>query len=195
MIGKDFKYKLIKNFLTKEEVDLCNYYLKIKLMDPNEPFTRNYEAEENITKGVSGIHYSVFCDPVSEAILINKLPLMEKETGIELLPTYSFTRVYTYNNDLPIHVDRKECEISVSVMFGSDGTYWPLVVDNTAIEMKPGDGVIYLGCELEHWRSKFEGDYHAQCFLHYVDKNGQNKEAAYDKQRREKSQVPLPILK
>jgi hypothetical protein len=194
MIRKDFKYKLIKNFLTKEEVDLCMYYLKIKLMDHKEPYTKCYDGSENVT-GVSGINYSCFCDPVSEAILINKLPLMEKETGLELLPTYSFTRVYTYDNDLPIHVDREECEISVSVMFGSDGISWPLVVDNTAIEMKPGDGVIYLGCESEHWRSKFEGDYHAQCFLHYVDKNGLNKEFAYDKIRRQNSGVPLPILK
>jgi hypothetical protein len=27
--------------------------------------------------------------------------------------------------------------------------------------------LIYKGCELEHWRNKFEGDNCAQVFLHY----------------------------
>ena len=40
------------------------------------------------------------------------------------------------------------------------------------INLKPGDGVIYQGCEVEHWREPYEGDYHAQVFLHYVDANG-----------------------
>jgi hypothetical protein len=30
-----------------------------------------------------------------------------------------------------------------------------------------------LGCEIEHWREEFKGDWHAQTFLHYVDKNGE----------------------
>jgi hypothetical protein len=47
--------------------------------------------------------------------------------------------------------------------------------------MEPGDAAIYLGCEIEHWREEFKGDWHAQTFLHYVDKNGQNKEWAKDK--------------
>ena len=35
-----------------------------------------------------------------------------------------------------------------------------------------GDMVIYKGCELEHWREPFEGNNHAQVFLHYNIKNG-----------------------
>ena len=43
------------------------------------------------------------------------------------------------------------------------------------IPMEPGDGVIYRGCEVEHWREAFnapEGAWQTQVFLHYVDKNG-----------------------
>jgi hypothetical protein len=47
--------------------------------------------------------------------------------------------------------------------------------------MEPGDAAIYLGCEVEHWREEFKGDWHAQTFLHYVDKNGLNKEWFKDK--------------
>jgi hypothetical protein len=49
------------------------------------------------------------------------------------------------------------------------------------LKCKPGDAVIYLGCEDNHiWRENFEGDFHLQTFLHYVDKNGPNIKHAYD---------------
>jgi hypothetical protein len=54
-------------------------------------------------------------------------------------------------------------------------------MDGAEINMEPGDAAIYLGCEVEHWREEFKGDWHAQTFLHYVDKNGLNKEWARDK--------------
>jgi hypothetical protein len=113
--------------------------------------------------------------------MINKLNLMQKETGLELLPTYAFWRMYTTNADLKKHKDRPSCEISVTVMIGSDGNKWPIFMDGTEINMEPGDATIYLGCEIEHWREKFKGDWHAQTFLHYVDKNGVNKEWVKDK--------------
>jgi len=34
---------------------------------------------------------------------------------------------------------------------------------------------------VEHWREEFKGDWHAQTFLHYVDKNGPNQQWARDK--------------
>jgi hypothetical protein len=46
--------------------------------------------------------------------------------------------------------------------------------------MNPGDAVIYLGCELDHWREEFKGDWQAQCFLHYVDANGPNEKWKLD---------------
>jgi hypothetical protein len=89
--------------------------------------------------------------------------------------------MYTLNADLKKHKDRPACEISVTVMVGSDGTKWPIFMDDTEINMEPGDAAIYLGCDIEHWREEFKGDWHAQTFLHYVDKNGVNKELAKDK--------------
>ena len=45
-----------------------------------------------------------------------------------------------------------------------------------------GDAVMYLGVELEHGReSSFKGDYMAQVFLHYVQKNGVFSDHEYDK--------------
>ena len=44
-------------------------------------------------------------------------------------------------------------------------------MDGKAINLKPGDAVIYKGCDVKHWREPYEGDYHIQTF-HYVDANG-----------------------
>jgi len=83
--------------------------------------------------------------------------------------------LYTMFADLKKHRDRPSCEISVTVMLGSDGTKWPIYMDGTELNLEPGDAGIYLGCEVEHWREEFTGDWHAQTFLHYVDKNGPNR--------------------
>ena len=42
------------------------------------------------------------------------------------------------------------------------------------IDLEPGDGLIYLGSEIEHWREKFEGQYIVQTFLHYNDAKSKN---------------------
>jgi hypothetical protein len=42
-------------------------------------------------------------------------------------------------------------------------------------DLAEGDGVLYKGCEIKHWRNVCEGpeDYlSGQVFLHYVRKNG-----------------------
>jgi hypothetical protein len=168
---KDFKYKLIKNFLSKEEVKLLTDYCRIK-------HRINFDSFDLSNCNSDTYFYG---DPLMESLMINKLNIMQKETGIELLCTYAFWRMYTLNADLKKHKDRPSCEISVTVMINSDGTPWPIYMDGAEINMQPGDAAIYLGCDVEHWREEFKGDWHAQTFLHYVDKNGQHKEWAKDK--------------
>jgi hypothetical protein len=169
---KNFKYKLIKNFLTQEEIKLLIDYCRIKhtLNSNSFDFNQNNNGDTYF-----------YGDPLMESLMINKLNLMQKETGLDLLPTYAFWRMYTVNADLKKHKDRPSCEISVTVMIGSDGTPWPIYMNGTEINMCPGDAAIYLGCEIEHWREEFKGDWHAQTFLHYVDKNGINKDWSKDK--------------
>ena len=171
---RKFKYKIIKNFLKAEEIGLLNRYCGIRHMT-------NYKHFDFIQNDNADTYF--YADPLMESLMINKINLMQKETGLELLPTYAFWRMYTLNADLKKHTDRPACEISVTVMIGSDGTKWPIYMDGAAIELEPGDAAVYLGCEVEHWREEFKGDWHAQTFLHYVDKNGPCTEYVMDKRR------------
>ena len=66
-------------------------------------------------------------------------------------------------------------------MIDSDKTEWPIYIEGNKIILQPGDAAIYLGCELLHWRDEFLGDFHAQSFLHYVDKNGPYEDFKIDK--------------
>lgn len=168
---KDKKYKIVKNFFSKEEIKVLHNYVFIKHRLNITHFDMKQKNKDTKYYG----------DPLMESFLLTKFPLMEKETKLKLCPTYSFWRMYTKFADLKKHKDRPACEISVTAMIGSDGTPWPIFIGGKGITLKKGDAVIYLGCEVEHHREEFEGDWHAQVFFHYVDANGDNKEHWKDK--------------
>ena len=51
---------------------------------------------------------------------------------------------------------------------------WPIYLEDMKgkeieVKLSPSDMLIYSGCELNHWRNKFEGDQCVQVFLHYND--------------------------
>jgi hypothetical protein len=164
-LKKDFKYKIIKNFLSKDEINVCKNYLNLRHRINFDDFD-----EQQMNSTTSDSYW--YADPLVETMLIIKRKKMQEETGLELLPTYSFSRLYTYGAVLRKHKDRPECEVSVTVMVGSSGEKWPIYIDGNELDLEPGDAAVYLGCDVEHWRNEFLGDWHMQFFLHYVDKNG-----------------------
>jgi len=172
-IKQDFKYKIVKNFLTKEEIGLLKDYAILRHRHNTSEFD---DAQSN-----NVADFSTYADPIMESLLLQKKTLMEQETGINLLPTYSFWRMYTRFANLIKHKDRPSCEISVTTQISSDGTKWPIYIEGKENILKNGQAIIYLGCELEHWRETFEGDYQAQCFMHYVDSKGPFTDFKFDK--------------
>ena len=171
-IGKDFKYKIIKNFLSNDEINLLKEFCKIR-------HRLNIDFKD---PKVETLDTGFYADPIMESLLVNKTKLVSDEVGLELLPTYSFWRMYTKFADLKKHKDRQSCEISITTMIDGDTNFsWPIYIDGTEINLNIGDAAVYLGCDLLHWRDEFLGDYQSQVFLHYVNKNGKNKEFFKDK--------------
>lgn len=161
---KILKYKKVKNFLAEEERNLLLHYTRI--------FHRINFKNDLVYEQTDFKETSKYGDPIMESLLINKKDLMEKETGLKLHPSYSFWRMYNMFSELKPHTDRPSCEISVSVHIGSDGTPYPLIIDGKEILTEPGEAIIYLGTELNHYRKEYTGDWYSQVFLHYVDANG-----------------------
>ena len=105
---------------------------------------------------------------------------MQQETGLELVPTYSYARIYKHGDILHKHKDRPSCEISTTIHLGGDK--WSIFIEGTEVMLDIGDMLVYSGCELEHWREPFEGNTCAQVFLHYNHLNGPfSKQNRFDK--------------
>jgi len=109
-------------------------------------------------------------------LLTNKTSTVSELIGETVLPTYTYSRIYRNDSVLKRHTDRPACEISMTVHLGGDKP-WAIWIETPesvkkCITLNPGDAVLYLGCVSPHWRGRFEGDYYAQIFLHYVRSRG-----------------------
>ena len=164
MANLNWKYIVLPKLLNATEVKLAHEYCKERHIKN----TDNFDEKQNNC----GDTY-FYKDPLIQTFLKNKKKILEKNVNLKLHETYTFWRCYTYGADLKKHKDRPSCEISVTVFIGSDGEHeWPIYMDGKKVTLKAGDGVIYRGCDIEHWREPYKGDYHIQAFLHYVDANG-----------------------
>lgn len=123
--------------------------------------------------------------PVVE-LLLEKLPYVSEKAGTTLLPTFCYARSYTHGERLAAHRDRPAGEISVTVHLEADHP-WPIhfghpLSGESAVPLQPGQAVLYLGCEVTHWRNEFPGQYYRQITLHYVRSRGKFAAACFDNQ-------------
>ena len=171
----DFKkngYCVIKKAISRELATFCYNYLKIKKTAVEVLFRAQYIGPYATFMGTwddfqAPGTYSHYGDPAMETLLVKLKPLMEKTSGLKLFETYAYCRLYKRGDVLKKHTDRHSCEISTTMNLG--GATWPIFIEGTSINLKPGDMLIYKGCELLHWRDKLEGKDCAQVFLHYND--------------------------
>tara|TARA_R100000951_G_scaffold28043_1_gene24068 strand:+ start:532 stop:1089 length:558 start_codon:yes stop_codon:yes gene_type:complete len=162
-------YKLIKNFFTKEELNVLHKYCYNRV-DENTGYILDNQS-------FSPAWYD---DPLMNAFLDTKLSLVEKESNLKLFPTYAYWRYYVFGGSLPKHTDRPSCEISVTACIKKHDD-WPICIENSKFFLKEGDAVLYAGCSQKHWRpGTYKGEGVAQVFLHYINKNGPFTHHAYD---------------
>jgi len=169
------KYQVIKNAVSYELANFCFNYFLLKRDAVKYMYDKNIVAESPILgtwkdQQVPNV-YSHYADFVMETLLVKVLPIMAEQTGLDLVPTYSYARVYEKGSILKKHKDRPSCEISTTLNLGGDP--WSIFLEGTEVNLAPGDMLVYSGCELEHWRDEFQGDICGQVFLHYNHRNGQ----------------------
>ena len=162
-------YKLIKNFFSKEELEVLQKYCYNKL-DLNKDYNLDVQS-------FSPAWYN---DPLMTSFLETKLTKVEQESNLKLFPTYAYWRYYVLGATLKKHKDRPACEISVTACIKKYDN-WPIVIEGTSFELEEGDAILYAGCDQEHWRPEvYKGEGMAQVFFHYVNQIGPNKDHAYD---------------
>jgi hypothetical protein len=190
-----FKYQVIKNAVSYELANFIFNYFLLKRDAVDFMYKHNIIYDNSMfgtwTDQQVPNTYSHYSDMVMETLLMKVLPRMQKETGLQLIPTYSYARLYKKGDILKRHKDRPSCEISTTINLG--GAPWPIFIDDTGSDnvvdeyknihkpdapkgtkvlLEVGDMLVYSGCELEHWREPFEGDICGQVFLHYNHVNG-----------------------
>jgi len=194
-----FHWVKIENFISKETADILYHHVKhnaIRLDVLYQGWQDKSREDKQLINQIWGTFddpqaegdFSKYGDPIFDSLLDSSLPQMEKLVGKKLLPNYSYHRLYTNDTELTKHKDRPSCEISTTLCLGYDNsnvdskTYpdynWPMWVQQDGgkalpIQMKPGDMLIYRGCEVWHWREHFKGNNHAQLFMHYNEADGE----------------------
>ena len=202
---RDHKYQVIKNAVSYDLANFILNYFLLKRDAVDFMYQHNIHSQSPIlgtwTDQQIPNTYSCYGDFVMDTLLVKMLPVMKEHTGLDLIPTYSYARAYKKGDCLHRHKDRPSCEISTTLNLGGD--LWPIYIDPTGsnnvideyknihkpnappgvkVTLKPGDMLIYSGCELEHWREPFEGNVCGQVFLHYNHRNGRFAESnLYDK--------------
>jgi len=206
MSFKKNKYQVLRNAISKDLAAFCYKYLQISAeadhwMLNNGVTHAGNKLVGNFNDPQVPNSYAKYADRVMETLLVNTIKVMQKKTGLRLVPTYSYCRLYRTGNILKRHKDRPSCEISTTLNLGGDP--WPILIDPTGsdnvideyknihkpgapkgveVNLKPGDMLIYSGCELEHWREPFQGKLCGQVFLHYNHADGRfAKSNLYDK--------------
>ena len=199
MSFKDKKYTIKRSAISKDMARFLYEYVSLKRKVTRTMFDVKYLSPYTEYFGVWNDQqvpetYSHYSDIVMETLLEDLRSLMEKETGLVLLPTYSYFRIYKKGDILKKHKDRAACSVSTTMNLGGDP--WPIFINpnqnegvykdqdyvpsngsGVKVELEPGDMLIYSGCDLEHWREPFEGNNNAQVFLHYNNKSEPNARA------------------
>lgn len=172
--------KAIRNFLSSEELKLAQDYWKIR-----EPGLKPCAQSPNSV--------AVYADFLSETLVSSKKSIVEAVVGEELTPTYTYSRMYHKGGELVKHNDRPSCEVSITlnIFADKDWSIWFHKLKDGTTEVdpnakpssyltKPGDAVVYEGCNYSHWREPYDGEKCMQVFLHYIRTNGQYKAFALD---------------
>ena len=177
---KTFKkngFCIVRSAISPELRDFVTQYA---LFDEMQDFTGD---DQQVPKS-----HSKYANPAMESLLLLLHPIMEENTGLKLYPTYSYYRIYRNGDSLNHHTDRNSCEISATLCFNysyDDLKFeWPIYMAGYRAELKPGDMVIYKGCELDHWREELKHSddvWHVQGFFHFVDAAGPNASWKFDK--------------
>ena len=181
----------IEKFIDKNMANYFYHYITLEaqralFIEEVEGKEYNKEIYGTFSDSQAPGDFSKYGDLAFDSLLSLGLDQVEMFTNKELVPTYSYHRLYTKGTELKKHKDRDSCEISTTLCLGYDVSNvdskkypdwsWPMFIEKEGdtpipVHMSPGDMIIYRGCELHHWREPYKGNNHAQVFLHYNEKN------------------------
>lgn len=190
-MSKKFKkdnYLVIRKAVSEDICKFASEYLMLKRQVSQRLHNKKMIERDNLGWGTFGdpqvpFSYNHYSDTAMEILLVRMKSVIESKIKKEIVPTYSYTRIYENGDILGRHKDRYSCEISATLNLFQDKK-WPIFVEPSGktglkgvpINLGIGDLMIYKGEEIEHWREAYWGNWCVQVFLHYNIKGTQRAE-------------------
>jgi hypothetical protein len=135
-----------------------------------------------------------------EFFLWGLTPIMSQLVGRDLLPSYTYFRIYLKGDICRVHSDRPSSEFGLSMTLEySDDQCWDLqlgteridslhplsddfgTMDYASVKMGVGDAVLYQGSHYAHGRIQPNPNaWSAHLFLFFVDRDGPYRKHAFD---------------
>jgi hypothetical protein len=126
----------------------------------------------------SSRRYAAYNDPVARFFHHQITSAVSHLAGEELKPSYVYFASYLSGAELKKHVDRPQCEFSVTFCLDyspepEHATPWPIRLQTptgtVAVYQALGDGLAYRGTRLPHYRTPLgESQTSTSIFFHYV---------------------------
>lgn len=159
-------------------------------------FYRQYVSEGFMPLGDKQVpnRFRQHNEPLAAFLHKTLRPLMSEIAGTDVVPSYVYAASYKGGASLTPHIDRPQCEFSISFQVDyepepdghvspwalcveplgekpKDEMGWHVIDPNAAkaIHLASGDGLFYKGCELIHYRHALpEGHRSTSLFFHFV---------------------------
>ncbi len=122
--------------------------------------------------------YVAHNEPVSRFFQHQLTPAISELAGEPLKPSYTYVVSYQGGSALEKHVDREQCEYTISLLVdyppeSKHDSCWPLCIETPAgvvtVTQTIGDALLFRGRELPHFRPKLHDGYTStSMLLHYV---------------------------
>ena len=136
--------------------------------------------KDQITESVYSTRFVKHQEPVAVHVHGQLAALVSQIAGKPVKPSYAFVSSYEPGAELARHVDRAQCEYSLSLQVGyapdrNLSEAWPIYLDTPAasqvpVSLRVGDALLYRGRQLPHYRYRLpEGHRSIHIFFHFVD--------------------------
>jgi len=120
----------------------------------------------------------IYCEPATRKLHARLTEMVALIVGEPLQPSYCILARYEPGARLQRHVDRAQCVWNLSLVLDAQSAEdvaapWPLYLETSsgiqAVELRPGQGVIFPGTRVPHWREPLpSGNQTTIAFYHFV---------------------------
>jgi hypothetical protein len=172
-----FNYKKVNKFL---EIDFVEFIQDYFILKTNVNIDCS-EKENDFSK------YFCYSDFLIETILNNSTDAVREIVGMDLIPTYTYSGLYTKGDEVFIHKNKPTEYIECFLFLGSFGEKDKIFLsensngaDHIEFELEIGDLLIFNGHKYWHWMDSLKDEWSLRSFLYFVENKEENESLFYD---------------